>query len=240
VLFLDILGVSEMALDSAHVSENLVDLDRVLRRTSRDFLAEDSPWPSALLSDSLIIADPTSSNSGDVFVLIEMLIQAAILQLQLAAGGFFARGALTIGDIHIHDGVVFGPALVKAYRLEAKRAISPRVILTQEAREALEEDLSHYKNPEDAPQVDLLVVDQDGIVFIDYLRMLFDEIDPVEELEWHRTVVEEKLRAHRNDSRKWDKYRWVAEYHNHFCERRIKAGPLIPGGETAMQLEQFG
>ncbi len=229
-----------MALDKSNASENLVDLDRVLRRTSRDFLAEDSPWPSALLSDSLIVADPTSSRSGDVFVLTEMLIQAAILQLQLAAGGFFARGALTIGDIHVHDGMVFGPALVKAYRLETKHAISPRVILTKEAREVLEDDLSHYENPEDAPQADLLVVDQDGVVFIDYLRMLFDEIDPVEELERHRAVVEEKLRAHRGESRKWDKYRWVAEYHNHFCERRMEAGPLIPEGETAMQLKQFG
>lgn len=238
VVFLDILGVSEMALDAENVAGNLVDLDRVLRRTSRDFLAEDSPWPSALLSDSLIVADPVDTNSDDVFVLGEMLLQTAILQLQLAAGGFFARGAVAIGDHHIHDGLVFGPALVDGYRHE-QRAGVPRVILTEEACTILREEMSEHANLADSTQADLLIVDRDGVVFIDYLKMLLDELDPIADLERHRAVVEEKLAAHRNDGRKWEKYRWVAEYHNHFCERTMEAGPLIPAGKTTMQLTDF-
>lgn len=240
VLFLDILGVSEMATDPAHNSERLVELDRVLRRTFRDFLAEDSPWPSALLSDSLVVADPTSQRSDAAFVLNEMLIQTAILQLQLAAGGFFARGALTIGDIHIHEGMVFGPALVDAYEEERGRALHPRVVLTDDACEVLRADMATYSNPRESHQAELLIGDQEGVVFIDYLRMLLDELDPIHELERHRTVVEEKLAAHRSDRRKWEKYRWVAEYHNHFCERTLSNGPLIPPGETEMQLQEFG
>jgi hypothetical protein len=92
VLFLDILGVSDMALDQARRDRNLVELDRALRRSTRDFLSEDSPWPSALLSDSLVVADATRPGFDDVMALNEMLFQTAILQLQLASHGFFARG----------------------------------------------------------------------------------------------------------------------------------------------------
>lgn len=239
VLFLDILGVSEMALDEKNNANNLIDLDRALRRTSRDFLAEDSPWPSALLSDSLIVTDPTGPSADDAFVLGGMLIQTAILQAQLAASGFFARGALTISDIHIHDGMVFGPGLVEAYRLERDRAVSPRVVLADAARSILRKDMAGEADPASTTQSDLLIVDQDGVVFVDYLKILLDEFDPFHELEQHRAVVEEKLAAHRDASRKWEKYRWVAEYHNHFCERTLENGPLIPEGETAMQLKAF-
>jgi hypothetical protein len=228
-----------MATHPAHNSGHLIELDRVLRRTFRDFLAEDTPWPSALLSDSLVVANPTTPNSDDVFVLGEMLIQAAILQLQLAAGGFFARGALTIGDIHIHDRMVFGPALVEAYDAERREAVNPRVVLTSKACEVLRADIATYTDPAGAPQAEFLIADQDGVVFIDYLRMLLDELDPIHQLEHHRTVVERKLAAHRKEGRIWEKYRWVAEYHNHFCRRTIKNGPLIPEGETAMRLQDF-
>jgi hypothetical protein len=239
VLFLDILGVSEMATDRDRNAEHLVELDRVLRGTTRNFLAEDSPWPSALLSDALIVADPTGQDSNDMFVLGEMLIQTSILQLQLAAGGFFARGALTIDDIHIHDGMIFGPGLVDAYEDERRRAVNPRVVLTSEACKVLRADLAGYPDPTGSPQAEFLIVDQDGVVFIDYLKILLDELDPIHELEHHRAVVEEKLAAHRSEGRKWEKYRWVAEYHNHFCRRMIDDGPSIPEGETAMELRAF-
>jgi hypothetical protein len=239
VLFLDILGVSDMATDPAHNSEHLLELDQVLRRTFRDFLADGSPWPSALLSDSLIVTNPTTQNSNDAFVLGEMLIQAAILQLQLAAGGFFARGALTIGDIHIHDRMVFGPALVETYEEERRRAVNPRVVLTRKACDVLRADMATYPDPTVSPGADFLIVDQDGVAFIDYLKMILDELDPMQELERHRSIVEGKLAAHQQDGRKWEKYRWVAEYHNHFCGRTIKDGPLIPVGEMAMRLQGF-
>ena len=239
VLFLDILGVSEMALDKKNNSQNLIDLDRALRKTSRDFLADDSPWPSTLLSDSLVVTDPTGPTADDAFVLGGMLIQTAIVQAQLAASGFFGRGALTISDIHIHDGMVFGPGLVEAYRLERDRAVSPRVVLAKEACEILRKDMSADADPAGTTQSDLLIVDQDGVVFIDYLKILLDEFDPFHELEQHRAAIEEKLANHRDDSRKWDKYRWLAEYHNHFCERMLEDGPVIPEGETALRLETF-
>lgn len=239
VLFLDILGVSDMALDQARRDRNLVELDRALRRSTRDFLSEDSPWPSALLSDALVVADATSPTFDDVMALNEMLIQTAILQLQLASHGFFARGAISIGPHHVHDGMVFGPALVEAYRLESQRALNPRVILSQEACEILRADMKDFSAPHETTQGDLLRVDQDGIVFIDYLKMLLDEVDPIDDLRRHRLVVEEKLVATRNESRKWGKYRWVAEYHNDFCERLGRGELCIVSPDASPGFQEF-
>lgn len=219
VLFLDILGVSDMALDRGRRDRNLVELDRALRRSTRDFLSEDSPWPSALLSDSLVVADATGPDFDDAMALNEMLFQTALLQLQLASHGFFARGAISIGPHHVHDGMVFGPALVEAYRLESQKAVNPRVVLSREACQILRSDMEGVSAPGETTEADLLRVDQDGVVFIDYLKVLLDEVDPDDDLRRHRSLVEAKLAETRNESRKWGKYRWVAEYHNDFCGR---------------------
>ena len=240
VLFLDILGVSDMALDHARRDRNLVELDRALRRSTRDFLSEDSPWPSALLSDALVVADATGPSFDDVMALNEMLIQTALLQLQLASHGFFARGAISIGPHHVHDGMVFGPALVEAYRLESQRALTPRVILSPEACKILRADMKEVTAPDETTQADLLRVDQDGIVFIDYLKVLLDEVDPIDDLSKHRSLVEAKLAETKNESRKWGKYRWVAEYHNDFCERLGRDELCIVSRDASPGFQEFG
>ena len=161
VLFLDILGVSALATDPKSASANLIELDRVLRLTFRDFLSEDSPWPTAMLSDSLVVVSPTSPGEiDDVWVLNDLILQTAILQLQLVGRGFFVRGAITIGEIHIHDGMIFGEALVHAYELERDRAIDPRVVLSDDARQILEGNLKIWPSSDRSSDAGLLLADQ--------------------------------------------------------------------------------
>lgn len=187
----------------------------------------------------MVIADPTSKSFSDVMALNDMLIQTAILQLQMVAHGFFARGALTIGPHHIHAGMVFGPAMVDAYELERDGALNPRVILSDEACEILRADMGTYNEPQVTTQADFLMVDQDGVVFIDYLKVLLDEVDPLTDLERHRKAVEEKLAQTKGSSRKWNKYRWVAEYHNNFCDRLDVKDPCIPIAEATPKFDPF-
>lgn len=46
--------------------------------------------------------------------------------------GFLVRGAITSGKLFHERGVVLGPALIEAYELESKRAIIPRILITDE------------------------------------------------------------------------------------------------------------
>jgi hypothetical protein len=47
----------------------------------------------------------------------------------LAVSGFWIRGAVTVGLIHHDEHIVFGPALNRAYELESKVAIYPRILI---------------------------------------------------------------------------------------------------------------
>lgn len=54
---------------------------------------------------------------------------AATIQFGLAMIGFFIRGGVTIGPLHHDHRIVFGPALNRAYELESKEAVYPRIII---------------------------------------------------------------------------------------------------------------
>src|SRR5579872_898035 len=58
-----------------------------------------------------------------------MLTSIAVAALSI---GFLIRGGATIGNLYHSGGVVFGEAIVKAYSLESKTAIYPRVVLSQD------------------------------------------------------------------------------------------------------------
>jgi hypothetical protein len=223
LLFVDLLGVSAMT-EGEEAQRNLVELDRVIRGTYRDFLEPGSPWPAAMFSDTLVLASPLVG--GDLGAAEAatggLIVQAAWLQLNLAMRGYFLRGALSLGLAHLHDGILFGPALVEAYQVEQRRAVHPRIVLGGRAAAAQRGALKFYREPADSPQNLMLAIDQDDDLFIDYLALLVDEPDELAPaFENHARVVTGKLEEYRQDSRRWEKYRWVAEYHNAACARHV-------------------
>jgi hypothetical protein len=188
-LFIDILGVREMTT-GPEAGARLADLSTALRRPLGDFFAPDSPWPATFFSDTLVIVDPTSENLGPHFVLVGRAIQASWMQVNLAAAGFFVRGALTLGPAHLEHNLLYGPALVEAYGLERKVAVNPRIVLSSDAVEALSAGMADEGQKEGG----YFRVAQDGSVFIDYLDILLDDPeDPIPSLETHRDMVRAKL-----------------------------------------------
>jgi hypothetical protein len=116
--------------------------------------------------------------------------------------------------------LLFGPALVEAVGLERDIAVSPRIVLSPaasapllHARAAGDEEKAFY---EEAP----VLVDEDGVAFVDYLTGAF-QADPAiemqEKLRTHRDVVTDQLDRQRTNFYRWSKHRWVAEYHNATC-----------------------
>lgn len=76
--------------------------------------------------------------------------------------------------------------------------------------------------------------DDDGQTFVDYLGATFQEPeDPFPVLQSHRDTVVDRLRATRRHKRHWEKYRWLAEYHNAVVRQRLpKAGELLIAAEA--------
>jgi hypothetical protein len=121
------------------------------------------------------------------------------------------RGGISVGDFHIRERLIFGPALVAAYDLE-QAANNPRIVLDEPARDAKRTFRAAARGPHTS--VAPLIEDGDGRVFVDYLGLQLDEPDAEASLRVHRDVVSEKLNETRNAKSIWEKYRWVAEYHN--------------------------
>jgi hypothetical protein len=229
LLFIDLLGVSQMATGD-DADAHLVELSRFLRKPVGDFLSPESPWLAAFFSDTLVILDPFSERVDPEVTLMGLALQAAWVQVNLAMAGFFLRGALTVGKAHLENDLLFGPALVEAYELERRSAVHPRIVLSEKAVGLLKFTTS-ARGPDEGGY---LRVEQDGSVFIDYLDILVDDAeDPVPALESHRDMVRAKLVEFRVDGRLWDKYRWVAEYHDSYCRSELPRLPelLIGSGD---------
>ena len=234
VLFVDLLGVSAMNR-SRSVARHLVDLERAVTGTYRDFLSQDSPWPAAFFSDTLVLAAPVEEHGGEEAAIGGLVLQAAWLQLELVSAGFFVRGGLSLGRMHLRDGLVFGPALVEAYELESRRAVHPRVILSVGVDKSQRADLGFHDEPSRSPQAALLLCDGDGHTFINYLGLLFvGPNDPLPGLVEHRDMVISRLGQQRGDKRRWEKYRWVAEYHNAIVDRAAPGRPDLRIDAQAM------
>jgi hypothetical protein len=240
LLFLDLLGVTEMAC-SPRAEQNLIELEQAIRGPLKDLLDPKSAWPAAIFSDTLVMASPADLFGGDDAAIAGLLLQASSLQLSLAERGFFARGAITLGDLHLRDELVFGAALVEAYQLERDHAVHPRVILSAEALETQRQNPEVFVSTDGEPAT-LLLRDRDGRAFVNYLEVLNGEAgDARRPLQGHRDALMDKLKTHRDNSRVWEKYRWVSEYHNHFCNAHkdndwFTPDVLIPAAELAQEL----
>lgn len=227
---------------SRRVAQHLKALERAVSGMYRDFLKSDSPWPAAFFSDTLVLASPVLLSGDEESSIGDLVVQAAWLQLDLIAEGFFVRGGLSFGRFHIRDGLVFGPALVEAYDLESSVAVHPRIVLDRRAEHSQRDDLRRYARAQDSPQNALLLCDADGWTFINYLGVLFDEPDdPRAALELHRDQITARLIQHRTTKRHWEKYRWVAEYHNAVVAERLpeESQLLVDAGDMTWRFESF-
>jgi hypothetical protein len=247
VLFLDVLGASEMA-GSADAENRLAALDKAVARgrgITTDALAD--PWfLASWFSDNLAIGSPIKPGLGQGEPeLVTFLHVIGTAQLTLALEGFFTRGGLTLGHLFMDENISFGPALVEAVSIE-RSARYPRVLLGTTAMELVREHLGFYGNqPEVAPHNTYLWVDQHGDVFVNYLNAIGnyvgEEMREAKELvDTHRNQVAENLASHRDEPHVWQKYAWLATYHNAFCAMHDLNDCIIPPLLTGNAFYGFG
>jgi hypothetical protein len=225
VLFFDLLGVSAMAKGDRAEGE-LHRFSDAIRGAFRYPIGaaavevDPGAYPASVFSDSVVQAVPILEDLPAAAAIFQILIEVAQLQTEMAVRDYFARGAITLDKFHSYDGILFGPALVEAVGLERDVGINPRIVLSPAAVAALLKaraaDDAEKRFYEAAP----VLVDEDGIAFVDYLTGAF-QADPAiemqEKLRAHRDAVTKQLNRQRTNFYRWSKHRWVAEYHNETC-----------------------
>lgn len=180
-------------------------------------------WELKAFTDNVVLGYPVPPRAEEQ-TLVHVLSDAAVLQRGLLLeGGFFVRGGIAFGDLYMDNDLVYGTSLLDAHETQEHVSIYPRIVLHQSAATLIPGHFRRYRLDE-SPQGRLLLIDEDGQLFINYLADAWCE-DEEPNYEWlakHREIVQENLDAYRTDARIFSKYVWVARYHNYLCT-------VIPG-----------
>lgn len=170
VLFVDFLGFKAAVSRTASGEARLADLIDALNAVGA-IGENDEDLSSQMVtqfSDSVVVSYTVDEESA-VFRLLNSI---AICVLDLVERGFLLRGAVTRGLLLHDEDHVVGPALVKAYEMESRQAIQPRIIVDPEilavAREARAEQ--HDADEEEGYVRAHLSEGADGLLWIDYIR----------------------------------------------------------------------
>ncbi len=235
-VFLDVLGSGLLATDSKAAS-NLRRLHGAIELAHGAAMRKrrSAPYRVVTFTDNVVLGWPIAEDPASELALT--LREAATYQYALTRFGFFVRGGLAVGDLYMHSEFVFGPALIDAYQQEHFVALQPRVVLSKDVAAIARRALRRQHPPAGLRR--LLAVAGDGNVFINYLNVT--RRDGRSELLRHKQRIEQALHRQTNSPRVWEKYRWLADYHNYFCRSSFprQADLLIEPSSITTEFRQL-
>ncbi|WP_159478370.1 hypothetical protein [Chryseobacterium sp. 18068] len=183
--FIDILGFKQHINETINVAgednsekinsiKNIIDLSKSL---TNDHGFSDTKVIT-YFSDSIVISYEFSEPSQLYHTLNDLLF----VSFELANKGYLIRGGVSIGKLIHTNELIFGPALVKAYELESKKAIYPRILVEQYVVEngVIYREKNHSEEDEHKFIMDILTEDVDGNYYIDYISKGYSEFDDIE------------------------------------------------------------
>jgi hypothetical protein len=225
VAFIDILGFSAIVRQSEGSSSRAKELVGILETipTLPQEFADDlkrDDFKTQSFSDCIVMSE-NGSPSG----LFSLLASATTLTFVLLSKGVFTRGGIAKGKLHHSDKVVFGPAMLDAYRLESTIARYPRILVDK----ATHLDYLHpsfaaiCETYERSPK---LRFDNDGPPFLDILMLMrIASGDFAEEVAGCHTALQRALDDSIYEPSHFEKLRWLTIYWNGIA--LDVGGPLI-------------
>lgn len=229
VCFIDILGWSTAIMESVNDINKIQNLGFTvdafkkiteIMRQQKDFLPDDFSLEMTHFSDCILF-----STSADSFGKSRFLSTLSLLTTSLLYKGFLFRGGITSGLLYHRDSLVFGPALLKAYELESKCALYPRIILDYELAKYWGQG-DNYLNKDGSliGQSRTWRMSYDGFRFYDFLQpfdgspdfwnnpeLIQAQLNPV------RKIIVEALKKYERNQKIFPKYAWLANYFNEVC-----------------------
>lgn len=145
VAFVDVLGFKNLVMQSQTDDRALQNITSALS-SLYDWIWQweadggNSSFAFTQFSDSVVL-----SAIADTLDSFDMLLQLMLGIVDIAYNnGVIVRGGIARGGL-IHDReMVVGPAMVEAYLLESKKAVYPRIIISEELKNEFEANLQEY------------------------------------------------------------------------------------------------
>jgi hypothetical protein len=163
-------------------------------------------------SDSVVI----SYSKDDFFH--HILFDIYFLCVMALENNFLFRGAVVYGKVNHTKTTLFGPAFLKAYDMEQKKAIFPRIIIDNSFLDIAKDNYSKCANPDAEYNglLELISCDFDGLKYLNYIDPQYTGVGIKEEEEQkHRKLISENIKEmekkiNTDDSIKC-KYLWLKE-----------------------------
>jgi hypothetical protein len=218
--FVDILGFGELIERLNHGQTAFESLRDLLDQVHNPEKGTDKSWYTEFRAQSISDAVAISTVRNPVG-LVELLNATEDLSLELLNQGFFVRGAIVKGMLYHDESMVFGEALVRAYRLEREVVRFPRIMLTRD----VVEDLKGYcdQNQLGSEVLPRVRRAEDGPWHIHILRDLELLQEKPAVVRRHRPggffariqgQIQKRLDQAVDNPRHFEKVRWFADYWN--------------------------
>lgn len=238
--YVDILGFTGLIDEFRSGKLPFEDLRSLLEIIHKPESVHTKAWYTEFRAQSIsdAVAISTLANRAG---LIEMLRSIEIMTTKLLSQGYFVRGALVKGLLYHDEKMVFGEALIRAYRLESEVVKYPRVMVTREI--AL--DIEEYKKESGAETFDnWLEQADDGPMYVHTLRtyaaLIYqtqlgninkrpeDKVS-LEHFQKIQDLIQQKFDESIDNPRHFEKIQWFANYWNRSIPFGTQSGRSIQG-----------
>lgn len=161
-----------------------------------------------IFSDNIILSNEIVEGEEER-AFFSVIFFSALLQVNMWVNDLLVRGGISCGDFFSDDRMIWGNALIRAYKLEGQIAIYPRIIVEPEIADIIKLMMKPDKGR-------LLCEDFDGIYFIDPFGTNQKEsgLYLVDQFIDANTI---RLRNSHGNLKIYQKINWLQQY---FCEKR--------------------
>jgi hypothetical protein len=227
--FVDILGFSRLveglrdgSISFMALRDLLTRLQTPMRYWQREDDAEDD-FRAQSISDAVALS--TKLNVSGLSTLFRAL---EILTIDLLAQGFFVRGAIVKDRLYHDENVVFGEALIRAFKLEKEVVRYPRVMVTREVVADVQEYRNHHyhgnffdyclKQSEDGPMFYHVLesIEADVVrLHVDEMKRADDDLlNPISLYTSLQKQIQKRFDESIDNPRHFEKVQWFARYWN--------------------------
>jgi len=185
---------------------------------------------------TVIPTEPTDQSArGLLFLQILRLLHAQ--SILFFDHDIVVRGGIVVGDAVRSYGRFFGQGIIDAYEVESKQALYPRIVVHPSVFTEIRNNPRVWTHNDAATEMeavkDLLHHDQEnGVYYIDYLRVMKDELDFPENYGLYLETFRQRLDTMLNetqDAGARSKLEWMRRYHRRTVKAAIKKGYINEG-----------
>jgi hypothetical protein len=221
VVVADILGFTDMvgeAFQNGRQQNVLEHLHQILGDALKNVTdTSKQKWCYKFFSDNIIVGFPVLGAGNGAFEFPQACHCIGHYQREMAVNGYFMRGGIAVGPIHISDHLIFAQ-IINELKSADKSGEPPRIVLLESAMDYLRE---HPQIDQD-PLVETILWDDRDTKYVNYLYPLGVAVNKMNQNEMliHKRHIESNLAKYKNmkiQSNIYNKYVWLAGYHNRFC-----------------------